>query len=334
MNNRLFRQSALETLSSPEQLDLFLRVTRPCAWLALGALAAILCVVVAWSIFGSLTTTVSGTGILVRPGGMINIIASETGRVTDLANLKPGDSVRQGQVMGHVSLPVLKQEIHAVTLSLVELEQEKNALAKIASEANKTQLDNLQLRLIKRKNQLQDLEQRYQNASEIVSPYDAKIIEISVTSDTEVSGGQRLFSLERRINQLEAVIYLPAFSNGKRLQAGMPVHISPVTYKKERYGYLAGKIDRVSQYPATEAGMMAMLNNAALVRELSKQGPPIMVSVALQNDPETLSGYAWSSKAGRNLALDAGTPVIGVFIVEKKRPISLLLPRLEEAIGL
>ncbi len=328
MNNRLFRQSALETLSSPEQLDLFLKVTRPCAWLALGALVAILCVVVAWSVFGSLTTTVSGTGILVRPGGMINIMTAESGTVTELASLKPGDTVHQGQVLGRVSLPMLKQQIHTATLALEELELEKSALT------NTGQLENLQLRIINRKNQLQELQYRYQKASEIVSPYDAKIIEISVTPGADAIESQCLFSLERQATPLEAVIYLPAFTNSERLQAGMPVHISPVTYKKERYGYLAGTIDRVSQYPATEAGMMALLNNAAVVRELSKQGPPIMVTVALVSDSATLSGYAWSSKAGRQLSVESGTPVTGVFIVETKRPISLLLPRLEEAIGL
>ena len=44
---RLFRKAALEKLSSPERLDVMMKVTSPAAWLALAALGAILLVAIA-----------------------------------------------------------------------------------------------------------------------------------------------------------------------------------------------------------------------------------------------------------------------------------------------
>ena len=42
MNKSIFRQAALERLSSPEQLDQLARVTQPVGWLALLALSLVI----------------------------------------------------------------------------------------------------------------------------------------------------------------------------------------------------------------------------------------------------------------------------------------------------
>ncbi|MET0961491.1 MAG: hypothetical protein ABWY05_01535 [Noviherbaspirillum sp.] len=129
------------------------------------------------------------------------------------------------------------------------------------------------------------------------------------------------------------MIYLPPNSSAKLLKPGMPAQISPVTAKKERFGYLVGKVLAVAQYPATEAGMLSMFNNTALVRELTRNGPPIAVEVELRKDPSTRSGYMWSSRNGADVELSSGTLAGGAFVVESKRPITLLTPLLRELSG-
>ena len=89
----------------------------------------------------------------------------------------------------------------------------------------------------------------------------------------------------------------------------------------------------VAQYPATEAGMLSLFNNTALVRELTRNGPPIAVEVELSRDPSTRSGYSWSSRTGANVELSSGTLAGGTFVVESKRPITLLIPLLRELTG-
>jgi HlyD family secretion protein len=113
----------------------------------------------------------------------------------------------------------------------------------------------------------------------------------------------------------------------------MPAQISPATAKKERFGYLVGKVVAISQYPSTEQGMLSLFNNAALVRELTRNGPPLAVEVELERDPATKSGYRWSSGTGAKVELTSGTLASGTFVVESKRPIGLLIPMLREVIG-
>ena len=69
LSKRLFREAALERLSSPEQLDQQLQVTSPKGWIALVAMWVLLAAVIAWSVLGRVYTKEEGQGILVTAGG-------------------------------------------------------------------------------------------------------------------------------------------------------------------------------------------------------------------------------------------------------------------------
>jgi hypothetical protein len=58
----IFRQAALDRLSSPEQLDERLTLVSPRSWLALAGLGALLAGLLAWSVFGRIAITVEGRG--------------------------------------------------------------------------------------------------------------------------------------------------------------------------------------------------------------------------------------------------------------------------------
>jgi len=61
--NSIFRKSALEKISTPEQLNEYIRVTNPKVWVLLLALMALLGGAVVWAIFGSIPETVTLNGI-------------------------------------------------------------------------------------------------------------------------------------------------------------------------------------------------------------------------------------------------------------------------------
>lgn len=49
----LFREKSLERVSSPDQMDDYVRVIMPSVWLALLAVAILVVGIIAWSAFGS-----------------------------------------------------------------------------------------------------------------------------------------------------------------------------------------------------------------------------------------------------------------------------------------
>ena len=72
--NDLFRKKNLDKISSPEQLNDYIRVTKPSVWLILVGLLLLLLGMLAWSILGTVeVVTQSGQTITVHP---INFITN------------------------------------------------------------------------------------------------------------------------------------------------------------------------------------------------------------------------------------------------------------------
>ena len=78
---QLYRKSALEKISSPEQLDKALTVTSPMSWVALAAVTVVIIITVIWSIIGTIPVTVTTTGIVASPVSTNAIFCPETGTV-------------------------------------------------------------------------------------------------------------------------------------------------------------------------------------------------------------------------------------------------------------
>ena len=62
MQNKLFKKSSMERITSPEKLNDYIQVSNPASWMVLGAALAILLGLLAWGIFGSLNESVSFNG--------------------------------------------------------------------------------------------------------------------------------------------------------------------------------------------------------------------------------------------------------------------------------
>ncbi|MDQ5983754.1 MAG: hypothetical protein RUMPE_00782 [Eubacteriales bacterium SKADARSKE-1] len=63
MKNSVFREKSLKRISSPEQLNDYIKVSNPSIWLVLGALGIMLIAAFIWSISGNITSKVDATGV-------------------------------------------------------------------------------------------------------------------------------------------------------------------------------------------------------------------------------------------------------------------------------
>ena len=126
--SRLFRQVSLDRLASPEQLDRLLQVTRPRGWIALAALGLLVGSAVVWGFEGQIPSRVAGQGILLRSGGVLEIAAGASGRISDVA-VNVGDTVREGQVVARIAQPDILNRIRQVRLALDNLRLEHRLTA-------------------------------------------------------------------------------------------------------------------------------------------------------------------------------------------------------------
>ena len=95
---QLYRKSALEKISSPEQLDKALTVTSSMSWIALAAITLILVVTIIWSIVGTIPVTVTTNGIVASPVSTNAVYAPESCTVNSVV-VYPGSELRIGDAV-------------------------------------------------------------------------------------------------------------------------------------------------------------------------------------------------------------------------------------------
>ena len=86
----IFNKQATDRLLSPDDLDRYVRVTSPSVWVALLAIVALLAGILAWGIFGAVSTSVSAVGTCVE-GRALCLLDAES-----VANVHEGDFASVG----------------------------------------------------------------------------------------------------------------------------------------------------------------------------------------------------------------------------------------------
>ena len=88
--NSIFRQKSLESISSPEQLTDYLRVTNPAIWSILAAVILLLGGLFAWGTVGQLETVANGTAVVENGMAQIMVLDTNKGTVTSGMTVRIG----------------------------------------------------------------------------------------------------------------------------------------------------------------------------------------------------------------------------------------------------
>jgi HlyD family secretion protein len=122
-SKRLFREVALERLSSPEQLDQQLQVTSARGWIAVTAIWVLLAAVIAWSILGEAHTREEGQGIIVTGGGLQVVVAEGSGRLSEIL-VEVDGTVTRDQVVARIDKHDIQAELRELTSQRLQLESQ------------------------------------------------------------------------------------------------------------------------------------------------------------------------------------------------------------------
>lgn len=232
----------------------------------------------------------------------------------------------------------------AVVRSEADLGAVREQLASARSEISGAQSD-LKLQDVQRDKELTDVRQEIvrvtaeigkqqkflKDTEELRSSYSGQVIEVKHAEGEFVEPGAAVLALVQAGNgdphaHLVAVTFAPP-ENGKEIQIGMPVNVAPAGVRSNEYGYIRGRVKEVSDAPATPAGMLRVLKNDTLVRQLSQNGAPFEVDIELER-ANTPSGFAWTSSPGPKRAIKSGTPADGDIVVKESRLLGVILPPL------
>ncbi|GAA6623360.1 NHLP bacteriocin system secretion protein [Scytonema sp. NUACC26] len=217
-----------------------------------------------------------------------------------------------------------------------QLQEQNTKEASVAQEDLQT--------LTTRKNEIQEvkreiakLEQQLGTNSQIISQHNGRVLEITVTPGQVVDAGTRLGSIdaENQSSKMVGITYFPV-GEGKKIQPGMTIQITPQTVKRERFGGIVGTITTVSPFPITREAAASVVGNSEVVTGLvgEKQEGVMQVFADLKPDYTTFSGYKWSSSTGPQLKISSGTTTVVRVNVEERAPITFVLPILRSVSGI
>ena len=124
--DKLLRKASVEKLSSPEQLDMMMRVTSPMGWVAVVAIGAMIVVAIVWSVTFPMPVKVDGRGYMVRGEAVQEVQILAAGTIQTL-EVKTGDVIETGTVVARLSLPDIEARLVSARALLAELEQQTSS---------------------------------------------------------------------------------------------------------------------------------------------------------------------------------------------------------------
>jgi len=239
------------------------------------------------------------------------------------------------QIIARVDLENSQQVLNQARRNLIELGWERDNL-----EANGIRRENSNTaRIREMEAQVQAAERQAKEleivvaAGQVLAPVSGQVIEIKATNGAIVQPGQSVVSIRTGAADLEVLLYVPP-ADGKRVEPGMQALVSPSTVRREEFGSLRGTVESISSFPVSIEGMVAVLQNQNLVGTFSKKGPPYAGRISLKADPETASGFAWTSPKASSQELSAGTLASVEIKTRSQPPITLAVPLFKELLGL
>ncbi|WP_294428674.1 NHLP bacteriocin system secretion protein [uncultured Treponema sp.] len=352
MKRVIFRKSALDRISSLDQLDQTMTVVKPSSILVLASVAIMICVAIAWGLFGSVPDIVMGNGVIMNIDNVISVKYSNQGAVKNIF-VKHGDFIRNGQIIARIERQDILDQIKVnqkkldgfLAMREVIKSTDKNGGAKQEMMKNlynqgliteqeylnsrQTEI-NIEQQITETKQQILLLNENYQTATQVIAGASGRVMEVPVRRGDYVQPGSTICVIESGEGEsaVGALVYFSA-SDGKKISPGMKIGLVPTTVKQEEYGFIQGLVTDVSEFPVSDNYLVSSLQNMSLATSFHQISNPIEVKVSIVPDPTSYSGYKWSSSKGPEQKIGSGYICTAKVTTAVRRPISLIIPTIK-----
>src|SRR5580698_5223164 len=196
MNPAMYRKVALDRLASPDDLDRMLTITSARQWLVLAGLLGFVTTVLVWSFIARVPTKASGVGLVIGEGGVVNIVTTGTGIITNF-KLKIGDNVHVGEVVATIAQPEIVVAIQQANNRLAEARVDAAQSIHVQGESTRLQIAALDRQRATIESDIkQDESQAKLDRDQI--PVEQKLV------DDGLSTKQQLIAAQQKLVQVQA----------------------------------------------------------------------------------------------------------------------------------
>jgi HlyD family secretion protein len=296
MAQEIYRKVSLDRLSSPEQLDQLLTVTTAKSWLAMIALCGAILSGIAWSILASVDTTVPGQGVIVRMGGVYNVVALGSGLVSDV-KAGVGDIVQPGEIVAHVAQPTALERVRAAEADLAAVQYAKDQLVQVKHSGDTAKLAVMKQQQAAIYQQIRDSEEQVRLATDQL-PVDKQLLNKGlITKETALATEQRIAMLSENISKLEAQLKQIDYDSVSLKNEASRLNLENGTRIDEamRKLQMARKeLNLASQVTAANAGRVVEVK--VYPGAVVQAGAPILAIEPMENNLEAIA-YVPSAQA-------------------------------------
>ena len=306
----LFRQAALDALSSPEQLDRPLPLIGGSTWALLLGLLGFAGAVGVWAVLGRVPVRLSGQGLLIAPNAL-RLIQSEAGGRVEAVYAPVGRCVSRGARLLRLSPMGLQTEREKTANQLQELilqDRQESVLAQQELLGSRQDLNRLlpyrssgaiaeqtyvdkeltiqrleaqitseanrrRQQISERRLELRRLDEEILRSTDVLAPTAGCVNDLRVQLGSMVQPGQAVIELDAspRGANLESLAFFAA-QDAKRIHVGQEVQVTPTTTNAQRHGAIQGTVLSVQTLPVSEEALLNRLGSRSLVQEVTARG--------------------------------------------------------------
>jgi HlyD family secretion protein len=191
----------------------------------------------------------------------------------------------------------------------------------------------IDVKLIEAKNKLDHNKNDKMIRQYIRAPLSGVITQVFKSPGAFVKEGEVFATIVKDGKEVQVLAFFPV-TKGKRIKAGMTAYVSPTIAEKALYGTIKGRIKSIVKYPLSLKDVSVLLQDEAMAKLLCKKDTPLMGKVVIEKDSSTFSGFKWTSKHGPNFMITSGTVCDIAVIIQKRTPITLVIPYLRKFFGI
>ena len=170
--------------------------------------------------------------------------------------------------------------------------------------------------------------------SSVRSPISGVIREIRLGRGDVAAAGDVIATVGQDQRSFFQVMVLLRGKTRKRAAPGMEANIVPDSIKKEEYGSMRGRVTAVSDEDVSVEHVDQIVHNDQLTKNLFGGEPALLAYVELFPTKDNPSGFEWWSGTGPPYKITAGSVATVDIIVERVRPITLVIPALRKLLSI
>lgn len=164
---------------------------------------------------------------------------------------------------------------------------------------------------------------------QVTSHLDGKISEILIYSGTKVNIAEALAIVTKEgdnRHDLEVMAFVSSLE-GKKVNVGMKVLLSPSVTSPYQEGYLLGEVHKVGKLPIAKSSLYSLIKIPEIAKYMRNNvdAEPFLVFIKPIKNDQHKTGYLWSKK-GPSFLLDSGIITDVTIIIDEKAALKLICP--------